>query len=141
MTKQILLQTDNKVLKKQGTPSTIRRAIPLRGMWIDLNWRRTLRSQASCDLLVLDRKEQHESYIVPEVFQNYLIKVSDIHSYNTRYASNLNFHVPRVKSNYGKHTFKFAITKTWEEIPTKIKTLSYHKFKKEYKRILVNSQR
>ena len=66
---------------------------------------------------------------------------SDIHSHNTRYASNLNFHVPRVRSNYGKHTFKFAITKTWEEIPTKIKTLSYHKFKKEYKRILVNSQR
>ena len=56
-------------------------------------------------------------------------------------AQHLNFHVPRVRSNYGKHTFKFAITKTWEEIPTKIKTLSYHKFKKEYKRILVNSQR
>ena len=35
----------------------------------------------------------------------------------------------------------FAITKTWEEIPTKIKTLSYLKFKTEYKRILVNSQR
>ena len=36
---------------------------------------------------------------------------------------------------------KFAITKTWEEIPTKVKTRSYHKFKKEYKQILVNSQR
>ena len=34
---------------------------------------------------------------IPEVLQNYLVKVSDIHSYNTRYASNLNFHVPRVK--------------------------------------------
>ena len=78
---------------------------------------------------------------IPEVFQNYFVKVSDIHSHNTRYASNLNFRVPRVRSNYSKHTFKFAITKTWEEIPTKIKTLSYHKFKKEYKRILVNSQR
>ena len=30
----------------------------------------------------------------------------------------------------------FAITKTWEKINTKIKTLSYHKFKTEYKRIL-----
>ena len=39
------------------------------------------------------------------------------------------------------NTFKFAITKTWQEIPTKIKTLSYHNVKKEYKRILVNSQR
>ena len=32
--------------------------------------------------------------------------------------------VPHVRSNYGKHTFKFAVTKTWEEIPTKIKTLT-----------------
>ena len=51
---------------------------------------------------------------IPDVFQNYLVKVS---IYNTRYASNLTFHVPRVRSNYGKHTFRFAITKT------KIKTL------------------
>ena len=64
--------------------------------------------------------------------------MSYIHSHNTRYASNLNFHVPRVRPNYGKHTFinKFAITKTWEEIPTKI-MFSYHKFKKEYRRILL----
>ena len=34
---------------------------------------------------------------IPEMFQNYLVKVSDIHSHNTRYASNLNFHVPRVR--------------------------------------------
>ena len=90
--------------------------------------------------LLAHKISQNEANI-PEMFQNYLIKVSDIHFHNTRYASNLNFHVPCVRSNYGKHTFKFAITKTWEEIPTKIKTLSYHKFKKEYKRILVNSQR
>ena len=90
--------------------------------------------------LLAHKMSQNEASIA-KVFQNYLVKVSDIHSHNTRYASNLNFRVPRVRSNYGKHTFKFAITKTWEEIPTKIKTLSYHKFKKEYKRILVNSQR
>ena len=79
--------------------------------------------------LLAHKISQNEANI-PEVFQNYLIKVSDIHSRNTRYASDLNFHVPRGSSNYGKHTFKFATTKTWEEIPTKIETLSYHKFKK-----------
>ena len=86
----------------------------------------------------LPASSQNEANI-PEVFQNYLVKVSDIHAHNARYASNLNFRVTRVRSNYGKHTFKFAITKTWEVIPTKIKTLSYHQFKKE--RILVNFQR
>ena len=90
---------------------------------------------------LLAHKISQNAANIPEVLQNYLVKVSDIHSNNTRYASNLNFHVPRVRSNYGKHTFRFAITKSWEKIPTKIKTLNYHKFKKEYKQIPVNPQR
>ena len=55
---------------------------------------------------------------------------ADIHSHNTRCASNLNFQVPRIRSNYGKHTFKFVITKILEEIPTSMKTLSYYQLKK-----------
>ena len=39
-----------------------------------------------------------------------------------------------------KHTFKFSITKIWEEIPTNTKTLSYYKFKKQFKLILLNPQ-
>ena len=79
--------------------------------------------------LLAHKVSQNEANF-PEVSQNYLVKVSNIHSLNTTYASNLNFHVPRVRSNYGKNPFKFATTKTWEEISTKIKTLSYYKFKK-----------
>ena len=45
--------------------------------------------------LLAHKISQNEANI-SEVSQNYLIKVSDIHSPNTRYASNLNFHVPRV---------------------------------------------
>ena len=55
-------------------------------------------------------------------------------------ASNLDFHVPHIRSNYGKHIFKFAITKIWEEIPNNIKTFRYYQFKNQYKRILLNSQ-
>ena len=62
---------------------------------------------------------------------------ADIHSHNTRCASNLTFRVPRIRSNYGKHTFKFAITKILEEIPTSMKTLSYYQFKKRCKRVLL----
>ena len=62
---------------------------------------------------------------------------ADIQSHNTRCTSNLNFHLPRIRSNYFKHTFKFAITKILEEIPTSMKTLSYNKFKKKYKPILL----
>ena len=45
----------------------------------------------------------------------------------------LNVHEPSVRSNYGKDTFKFTITKIWEKVPTNIKTLSYYQFKKQYK--------
>ena len=58
-----------------------------------------------------------------------------IHEYRSLTQVNLSYLCTvHVRSNYGKHTFRFAITKTWEDIPTKIKTLSYHKFKKEYKK-------
>ena len=86
--------------------------------------------------LLAHKISQNEANI-PEVFQKYLKKVCDIHSYNTRYASNFNFHVPCVRLNCGKHTFKFAITKIWEETPTNIKTVNYFQFKKQYKRILL----
>ena len=89
---------------------------------------------------VLTHKISQNEANIPEVFQKYLIKVSDIHSHNTRYASNLNSHVPHVRSNYGKHTFKFAITKTWEETLINIKILSYFQFKKQYETILLDSQ-
>ena len=58
--------------------------------------------------LLAHKISQNEAGI-PEVFQNYLVKVSDIHSHNTRYASNLNFHVPRVRSNYDKHTLILSL--------------------------------
>ena len=52
--------------------------------------------------LLAHKISQNEADI-PKVFQNYLVKVSDIHSHNTIYASNLNFRVPHIRSNYGKH--------------------------------------
>ena len=60
---------------------------------------------------------------------------ADIHSHNTRYASNHNFHVPRIRSIM---PHKSVITKISEEIPTSMKALSYYQFKKQYKRILLN---
>ena len=72
---------------------------------------------------------------IPEVFQKYTSLC--ISSHNTRYASNLIFHVPHEGLNYGKYTFKFAITKIWEEIPANIKTLRCYEFKKHYKNYFI----
>ncbi len=63
------------------------------------------------------------------------------HSYNTRFASNLNFSRPTVRTNYGIHTFKYTASKLWEQIPLNIKKLeSIHQFKKQYKLFLLTEQ-
>jgi hypothetical protein len=41
--------------------------------------------------------------------------------YNTHYASKLNFTTPKVRPNYGIHTFKYIASKIWENIPVNIK--------------------
>ena len=50
-------------------------------------------------IFFLAHKNSQNEANIPEVFQNYLVKVSDIHLHKTRYGSNLNFHAPRVRSN------------------------------------------
>ena len=66
----------------------------------------------------------NNSHDTPETLSELFLKASDAHSYDTRYASNLNFYRPRVRTNFGKHTFKFAVSKIYEEIPASLKTFN-----------------
>ena len=58
---------------------------------------------------------------VPTIFKGTLTLASEVHSYNTRFVSNLNFHRPRINNNYGAATFTFAGSKNREKIPSKLK--------------------
>ena len=77
---------------------------------------------------------------IPNIFKGTLILASEIHSYNTRFVSNLNFYRPRIMNNYGAATFAFAGSKIWEKIPSKLKMLSYNSFHKQYKLYFLNTQ-
>ena len=55
---------------------------------------------------------------VPTIFDGTLTLASEVHSYNTRFVSKLNFHRPRITNNYGA-TFAFAGSKICENIPSK----------------------
>jgi hypothetical protein len=59
---------------------------------------------------------------IPSIFLEFVRPAYQQHSYNTRFASNLNFVRPKVKTNYGKHTFQFVVSKIWESIDLKIKS-------------------
>ena len=77
---------------------------------------------------------------IPDVFSDILTPVNHVHSYNTRFANNLNFFRPRVSTNMGKSTYRFSSPKIWESIPLRIKSLPYNTFKNEYKCYLLYNQ-
>jgi len=77
---------------------------------------------------------------VPMIFKGTLTPASEVHRYNTRFVSNLNFHRPRISNNYGAATFAFVGSKIWENIPSKLKKLPYNNFYKHYKLYLLNTQ-
>ena len=60
----------------------------------------------------------------PAIFSRTLTLASEVHSYNTRFVTSLNFYRPRVNNNYGAATFSFVASKLWETIPSDLKILS-----------------
>ena len=77
---------------------------------------------------------------IPTIFSRTLPLASDCHSHYTRFVSNLNFHGPQIKNNYGASTFPFIPSKLRETIPLKLKKLCYYRFSKHFKLYLHNSQ-
>ena len=65
---------------------------------------------------------------------------SDIHKYNTRFATGHNLYRPFSRTNYGLARFRVVASQTWETIPMVIKCLPYNVFKKKYKLLLLDSQ-
>ena len=45
---------------------------------------------------------------ISTIFHRSLTRASEIHTYNTRFASKLNFHRPKANNNYGTSTFAFV---------------------------------
>ena len=78
---------------------------------------------------------------VPMIFKGTLTLASEVHSYNIRFVSNLDFHQPRISNNYGAATFAFIGSKiSWENIKKKFKKLRHNNFYKHYKLYLLNTQ-
>ena len=72
-------------------------------------------------------------------FSGTLTLTSEVHRYNTRFATNFNIYRPSISNNYGATTFSFVASKIWESIPSELK-LSYSRFYMQYKRYLLNTQ-
>ena len=62
---------------------------------------------------------------VPSLFHNFLMPVKNIHSYNTRHAARCNLYRPKIKTNFGKFTFKYSASVLWKNITVSLKKLHY----------------
>ena len=75
---------------------------------------------------------------LPEIFDSYLLPIAKAHHYNTRSKSNQNYFLDSVNTNNGKKSIKLYGVQLWNLIPPEIKS-SFYRFKKKYKKILLDS--
>ena len=66
-----------------------------------------------------------------------MMKVKELHNYETRFSTEENFCLPIVKSNIGKCSFNFMGPKAWSNVPSNLKVLPIHEFKKNFMQILI----
>ena len=68
--------------------------------------------------------------LLPSIYNGLFQRSSDLHNYNTRYASNHNYFIPSVHSNFGKKLISYKGAVIWREINAEYKKLPFHHFKK-----------
>ena len=61
---------------------------------------------------------------LPSIFDNYFLYASDVHTYNTSYASKSNFYKARFRTNIGKTMLSTLAADHWQKLPHDIKELS-----------------
>ena len=74
-----------------------------------------------------------------EIFDSYVLPIAKAHHYNTRSESNQNYFLDSVNTNNRKKSIKFYGVQFKNLIPPEIKSFSFYPFKKEYKKILLDS--
>ena len=79
----------------------------------------------------------HAKALEPEIFATYFLPLHQAHSYSTRSASNKNYFLDNIRTNDGKSSIQFNGVQLWNQIPLSLKSYSFYRFKKEYKKSLI----
>ena len=67
---------------------------------------------------------------LPNIFSQHFWDASEVHKYNTRYASKSSLCKSRFRTNIGKQTTSAMATEMWKQLPTHIKNVSTYNFPK-----------
>ena len=66
-----------------------------------------------------------------------LVRLRDVHSYNTRLAANSNYFIPRRNKDVGRNCFSCSGPTIWQNVPSNLKALSFESFKLRLKNHLL----
>jgi hypothetical protein len=67
---------------------------------------------------------KYHSNLLPITFENFFVRVNEVHNYNTRLSSKISYSIPGVRTNYGKFNIRFQGVKVWIDIDENLKYLS-----------------
>ena len=76
--------------------------------------------------------------LVPTNIQQLFLQLSHVHSYGTRSSTSENFYIKKSNLEILKNSFSRLGAKLWNEIPTKLRTLSKRKFKFNIRALLLD---
>ena len=76
----------------------------------------------------------------PAALHKLITPSSEVHNYNTRYASKENLYRPVSRTNYGLSRFSSMASRVWEKVPYRLKILPFSSFIQQYKHHLLVNQ-
>lgn len=83
-------------------------------------------------LIIMFRVLNHELYI--SSFSDVLL----VNTNNTRFSTNRNLLLPKIRTNYGRMTTRFSCVTLWNKLPFDLKSCTMHSFCKRLKIELLN---
>jgi hypothetical protein len=74
---------------------------------------------------------KYHKHMLPLTFDDFFVRVNEIHHYNTRLSAKTSYSLPKVKTNYGQFNIRYNGPKIWNSLDESIKSLSISNFKKK----------
>ena len=82
---------------------------------------------------------KYHNSLLPSAFNCFFMKISHVHSYNTRLAVKQTYYLPNARTNYGMFNIRFKGPKVWNDLDENIKGFSLSAFKNKLKQSFLES--
>ena len=82
---------------------------------------------------------QYSHYTLPQPFSTFVTFNSSVHERFTKAKTENKLYIPKFSTTRSQKSFKYQEATIWNSIPTEIQQVTFHKFKIEYEKKLLES--